>query len=237
VIYLSAASVFIKETGVKRFVLALIGVIAIGAFSSAAALADPPNLSGQWTVQQTGSNGTTASTIALTQSGMGVVGNNDANKNGFNGTFVTDSKMNGKWHGPSGAGWLTVYASPNGHSFNGTWGYNGRSANGSFVGNKVLPPAKITAAGTWEVVAVGGSHVFGGPLYCTQSGAATVCRVNNVIINGKFTTPDKVTATWHGPLGSGWYSYWFNDDGKSFNGVWGFKGKTKPAGRVVGQQA
>jgi hypothetical protein len=226
----------LKETGLKRFMLSLIVFIAIAALSSAAALADPPNLTGKWTIQQSGLNGTTESTITLTQSGMGVVGNNAANGNGFTGTFVTDSKMNGTWKGPDGTGWLTVYASPNGHSFNGSWGYNGRKENGTFVGNEVLPPAVITAAGTWNVVAVGGDQVFGGQQVCTQSGPATVCKVNNVVINGKFTTADKVTATWNGPLGSGWYSYWFNDDGKSFNGVWGFKGETAPKGRVVGQQ-
>jgi hypothetical protein len=132
---------------------------------------------------------------------------------------------------------LTIFVSANGHSFNGTWGYNGKAANGSFVGNKVLPPVAITANGAWTVTAVGGPHAFGGIQNCTQSGPATVCKVNDVVINGKFTTPDKVTATWHSPLGAGWYSFWFNDDGKSFNGVWGFKGKTAPAGRVVGQRA
>ena len=221
----------------KRISLSLTAIISIAMFSSAAALASPPNVTGKWTVQQSGLNGTSASTITLTQSGMGIVGSNAANGNGFTGTFVDDSKVNGTWHGPSGAGWLTVYASPNGHSFNGTWGYNGKPANGSFVGNKVLPPVKITAAGPWAAVAVGGPNVFGGPLICTQSGPATICKVHDVVINGKFTTPDKVTAKWHSPLGSGWYSFWFNDDGKSFNGVWGFKDQTKPAGRVVGQRA
>jgi hypothetical protein len=227
----------LKEIGLRRFVHSVIVFLASAALSSAAALASPPSLTGKWTVQQSGLNGTSESAITLTQSGMGIVGNNATNGNGFTGTFVTDSKMNGTWKGPRGAGWLTVYASPNGHSFNGSWGYNGKRANGSFVGNKVLPPAVISAAGSWDVVAVGGANVFGGPLNCAQSGPATVCKVNNVVINGKFTTPDKVTAKWHSPLGLGWYSFWFNDDGKSFNGVWGFKGEHTPAGRVVGQRA
>lgn len=221
----------------KRLTTSLVAVMLVAAFSSAAAIASPPNLTGKWTIQQSGLNGTSSSSITLTQSGMGLVGTNAANGNGFTGSFVTDSQINGKWHGPSGAGWLTVYASPNGHSFNGTWGYNGKPANGSFVGNKVLPPAAITAAGTWNVVAVGGAHAFGGLQNCKQSGPATVCKVHDIVINGKFTTRDKVTATWHSSLGSGWYSFWFNDDGKSFNGVWGFKGKSAPAGRVVGQRA
>jgi hypothetical protein len=221
----------------KRLALSLVALVALAVVSSTAALASPPNLTGKWTIQQSGLNGTSNNSITIIQSGMGLVGNNAANGNGFTGTFVTGSQINGTWHGPGGAGWLTVYASPNGHSFNGTWGYKGRAANGSFVGNKVLPPVPITAAGAWTVTAVGGAHVFGGEQACTQSGPVAVCSINHVVINGKFTTKDKVTATWHGSLGSGWYSFWFNDDGKSFNGVWGFKGQTKEAGRVVGQRA
>ena len=74
--------------------------------------------------------------ITLTQSGNGVVGTSAATGNGFTAKFVSDTQINGKWHGPGGAGWLTIYVSANGHSFNGTWGYNGRPANGSFVGKQ-----------------------------------------------------------------------------------------------------
>jgi hypothetical protein len=125
----------------------------------APALASPPNLTGHWVVAQTGANGGATGNLTITQSGDGIVGQNAVNGNGYTGTFVNDSQINGKWHGPGGAGWLTVYASPNGHSFNGTWGYNGRPANGSFVGNKVLPPSPITAAGNWNVAAAGGPAV------------------------------------------------------------------------------
>ena len=89
-------------------------------------LREPAEPHGDLAVQQTGLNGNSTATITLTQSGNGFVGKNAANGNGFTGTFVNDTQINGKWHGPGGAGWLTVYVSPNGHSFNGTWGYNGR---------------------------------------------------------------------------------------------------------------
>ncbi len=222
----------------KRHVTSLVCGLAILATSTAAVVASPPTITGTWTVQQTGLNGTSTSTVTLTQSGMGIVGSNSANGNGFTGTFVTDDKINGKWHGPGGAGWLTVYVSANGHSFNGTWGYNGRAANGSFVGNKVLPPSPITAKGTWNVVGAGGPTAFVGKMACTESGPTVVCHTGPITLNGKFRTKDKVRATWTSPTGSGWFSFWFNGDNNSFNGIWGNGAETTPAvGRVVGQRS
>jgi hypothetical protein len=223
---------------VKRLAISLLCGAGIAASSIVVALASPPNITGTWHIQQTGLNGTTESTITLQQSGMGIVGSNAANGNGFTGEFVNDGQINAKWHGPGGAGWLTVYVSPNGHSFNGTWGYNGRAANGSFVGNKVLPPSPITAAGTWNVTGAGGPTAFIGKMRCTQSGPSVVCHAGPILLNGKFRTTDKVRATWTGPSNSGWFSFWFNDDNNSFNGIWGYGSDTsKTAGRVVGQRA
>jgi hypothetical protein len=222
---------------VKRFSLSLVVVVAIAAMSTAAALAAPPNVTGSWTVQQSGNNGTTESTISLTQSGMGVIGSNAKNGNGFTGTFVTDSQINGKWHGPGGAGWLTVYVSPNGNSFNGSWGYNGKKENGNFVGNKILPPKPITTAGNWTVSAVTGPKLFGGPMSCTQSGPTSICQLSGGTLNGKFRTTDKVRYKWTSKTQNGWFSFWFNDNGQSFNGTWGFGADTTPTmGRVVGQR-
>jgi hypothetical protein len=224
----------------KYFVFFLLTALFATASSGGTAMAQagPPNLSGNWTVQQTGANGTSVSKIVLQQSGMGVTGTNASNGNGFTGTFVAASKMNGTWHGPSGAGWLTVYASPNGHSFNGTWGYNGRPANGSYVGNKYLPPSAITAAGTWKVAVAGGGAGFTGPMVCTQAGPSALCHSGTIIINGKFRTPDKMRALWTNGSKHGWFSYWFNADGNSFNGEWGRGADTTPAvGRVIGQRS
>ena len=222
----------------KRLAISLLCGVALAGLPVVAAFASPPSLTGTWHVQQTGVNGSTESTITLQQSGNGIVGSNAANGNGFTGTFVNDTKINGKWHGPGGAGWLTVYVSENGHSFNGTWGYNGRHANGSFVGNKVLPPSPITAAGTWNVTGAGGPTAFVGKMRCTQSGRAVVCHTGPILINGALKTADKVRATWTGPSGSGWFSFWFNDDNNSFNGVWGNGADTTPPlGRVVGQRS
>ncbi len=227
----------------KRFSLSLVLVVAIAAISTAAALAAPPNLTGKWTVEQTGKNGSSTATITLTQSGNGVVGTNAANGGSFTGTFVSDSKLNATWKiatGPnSGAGWATVYVTPNGHSFNGSWGYNGKKENGSFVGNKILPPVKITTAGTWNMTVVTGPTLFQGPTSCTQSGPTSICQVSNLTLNGKFRTSDKVRYTWTSKTQTGWFSFWFNDDGQSFNGIWGYGPATESSpviGRVVGQR-
>jgi hypothetical protein len=222
----------------KRLAISLFCVFAIAAPSSIAAQMSTPNVTGTWAVQQTGLNGTSTSTVTVTQSGEGIVGSNAANGNGFTGTFVSNSKINGKWHGPGGAGWLTIYVSANGHSFNGTWGYNGRAANGSFVGNKVLPPSPITAVGTWNVIGAGGPAAFIGKMACTQSGPTVVCHTGGVVLNGKFRTKDKVRATWSGGGKSGWFSFWFNGDNNSFNGIWGTGADTTPpVGRVIGQRS
>lgn len=224
----------------KSLVLAGLGVVAFAAMSIATALAEPPNLSGSWTVQQSGLNGTTTSTLRLHQSGNGVVGTNAESKAAFTGTFVNDTQIDGTWHGPGGAGWLTIYVTPNGHSFNGTWGYHGRAANGSFVGNKVLPPSPITANGTWNIVGAGGPNAFAGTMTCRQSGRGVVCHAGDITMHGAVpeSAPDKVRANWSSPRGSGWFSFWFNEDNNSFNGVWGYGSDTsRPAGRVVGQRA
>jgi hypothetical protein len=226
----------------KRLAFSVFCAFAIVALSVNAGLAQgPPNLTGHWVVQQTGPNGNSSSQITLTQSGNKVVGTSSTTKNGFSAQFVNDTQMNGTWNGPGGAGWLTVFVSPNGHSFNGTWGYNGRKANGSFVANKVLPPSPITAAGTWNVYGAGGQAGFAGTMKCTQSGVAgrmaVVCHAGPVLLNGSFKAADKVRATWTGPQGSGWFSFWFNQDNNSFNGVWGKDAAMQvPLGRVVGQR-
>jgi hypothetical protein len=222
---------------VKRLATLLVCATAIGGLTIVSALASP-SLTGTWQNQQTGVNGTTNSTVTLQQSGDGIVGTNAANGTGFTGTFVGGMQINGKWHGPGGAGWLTIYVSPNGHSCNGTWGYNGRPANGSFVGNKVLPPSPITAAGTWNVTGAGGPTAFIGKMRCTQSGPSVVCHAGPILINGKFRTKDKVRADWTSPSKNGWFSFWFNGDNNSFNGTWGYGADTsKATGRVIGQRA
>jgi hypothetical protein len=43
----------------------------------------------------------------------------------------------GTWHGTSGSGWFDVWFSPDGGTFNGTWGYGSdRSASGGWSGRR-----------------------------------------------------------------------------------------------------
>jgi hypothetical protein len=220
----------------QRLVTSILCAFVLVALSVATGSAAPPNLTGSWVLEQTGTNGTGDSSLQITQSGNQVVGKSSKG-NGFSGEFVSDTQINGKWNGPGGAGWLTVYVTPNGHSFNGTWGFNGRKADGSFVANKVLPPSPVTAAGQWKVTGAGGQSAFLGVMRCTQSGKAVVCHAGSVVMNGAFKTADKVRSTWVGNGGTGWFSFWFNDDNNSFNGVWGNGDvNTPPLGRVVGQR-
>ena len=72
----------------KRLAISIACGIALMATSAATAIASPPSITGTWSVQQTGLNGTSTSTITLTQSGNGIVGSNASNGNGFTGTFV-----------------------------------------------------------------------------------------------------------------------------------------------------
>ncbi len=222
----------------KRLAISVVCGFALAASITAAALAAPPNITGNWKVEQSGANGSSNSTVKLRQSGNIITGTS-SNGNNFQGQFVNDSQINATWHGPTGAGWLTVYASQNGHSLNGTWGYNGRKSNGSFVANEFLPPSPITASGTWHVSGAGGPAAFVGTMKCRQSGKAVVCNAGPMVLNGAFKATDKVRAKWTGPGGkSGWFSFWFNGDNNSFNGVWGNGSDTTPAvGRVVGQRS
>lgn len=222
----------------KQFAMTLISSLALAMFAGAPAGAAPPSMTGSWTVQQSGVNGDSGTKMTITQSGAGIVGQT-AKGTGITGTFVTDSQINGKWRDATGGtGWLTVYVTPNGHSLNGTWGYNGRPANGSYTGNKYLPPSPITAAGTWKVTVAGGASAMAGPMVCTQSGPTALCHLGTVVINGKFRTKDKIRATWNNGPKSGWFSFWFNNDNNSFNGQWGIgKDTSPPQGRVIGQRA
>ena len=224
----------------KRLAISLLGGVFFAAVATVAAQAAPPDISGNWKVEQSGANGGSTATVQIKQNGNSIVGASSAGNN-FQGKFKDDSQIDATWHGPGGAGWLTVYVSPNGHSFNGTWGYNGRKPNGTFVGNKFLPPSKITAAGTWNLQVTGTNQppLVSGQMTCTESGLAVVCKANGLEIDGRFRETTKVRATFKTQDGkTGWFSFWFNNDNNSFNGIWGYgTDMTAPAGRIVGQRA
>jgi hypothetical protein len=123
----------VKRSGFLALVVAA-GVV-FGILSVQAASA---SYTGKWKVQFTTSQGLSTGIVTLNQVGTTIVGHGTAAMNTINGTMVSDTKMNGTWEGPHGAGWLTIYFSASGNSFQGTWGYNGRKSNGSIIGKRAM---------------------------------------------------------------------------------------------------
>ena len=97
---------------------------------------------GHWQVQVTNGADLNTGTATFNQVGTTVVGK--LGNTTINGTMVSDTKMNAKWNGPHGAGWITLYFAASGNSFQGTWGFNGKKENGSFVGKRVMPSSMGT---------------------------------------------------------------------------------------------
>jgi hypothetical protein len=95
------------------------------------------NATGHWQTQLTNGADLHTGVITFNQVGETVIGK--AANTTINGTMVSDTKMNGKWNGPRGAGWITLFFNASGTAFQGTWGYNGKKADGSFVGKRVSP--------------------------------------------------------------------------------------------------
>ena len=119
----------------RRSAFSILTAVAIVTMGTLAAQAAPVNATGHWSTKLTDGADLHTGVISFTQVGSTVVGK--SSNTTINGTMVSDTKCNAKWNGPKGAGWLTIYFSADGKSFQGTWGYNGRKANGSFVGKRI----------------------------------------------------------------------------------------------------
>ena len=128
----------------KRSAFSLLVAVAILAVGTIAVKAAPVNATGHWHTQLTNGADLKTGVITFNQVGQTVIGKT-ANTT-INGDMVSDTKMNGKWNGPQGAGWITLYFNATGTSFQGTWGFNGKKANGSFVGHRVSAMAPAPAA-------------------------------------------------------------------------------------------
>jgi len=118
---------------VKRSAFSLLMAVAILAAGTAMASA---NATGHWQVQVTNGADLNTGVVTFNQVGQTVVGK--LKNTTINGTMVSDTKMNAKWNGPHGAGWITLYFAASGKSFQGEWGYNGKKAEGQFVGKKIM---------------------------------------------------------------------------------------------------
>jgi hypothetical protein len=129
----------------KRSALSSFIMLAIVVLCAAPIVAAPVSSTGRWKVDLTAGGGSTVTSVAtLHQAGQTVVGT--FNHNTINGHMVSDTKMNGTWNGPRGAGWITLYFSADGSGFHGTWGLNGAKADGSFVAHRILASPAPTAS-------------------------------------------------------------------------------------------
>lgn len=121
--------------------LMAVAILAAGTVGMAAATA-----TGHWQVQVTNGADLNTGVVTFNQVGSTVVGK--LRNTTINGTMVSDTKMNGKWNGPHGAGWITLYFAASGNSFQGEWGYNGKKADGNFVGKRIMGTMAPAAGST-----------------------------------------------------------------------------------------
>ncbi len=120
----------------KRSAFSLLMAVAILAVGTIAVKAAPVNATGHWQVQVTNGADLNTGVVTFNQVGSTVVGK--LHNTTINGTMVSDTKMNAKWNGPHGAGWITLYFNASGNGFQGQWGYNGKKADGNFIGKRVM---------------------------------------------------------------------------------------------------
>ncbi len=120
----------------KRSAFSLVVAVAILAVGTLAVKAAPVNATGHWHIQVTNNADLNTGSATFNQVGTTVVGH--AGSTTINGTMVSDTKMNAKWNGPHGAGWITLYFTSDGKSFQGEWGYNGKKSEGNFIGKRVV---------------------------------------------------------------------------------------------------
>ncbi len=119
----------------KRSAFTLLVAIAVLAVGTAV-LAAPVHATGRWQTQVTNGADLNTGVMTFNQVGMTVVGK--LGNTTINGEMVSDTKMNAKFDGPHGAGWITLYFAANGNSFQGEWGYNGKKPAGNFIGKRIM---------------------------------------------------------------------------------------------------
>ena len=121
---------------VKRIAFLAVAAVMVAAVCATVVQAAPVNATGKWNFQLTSGSSLLTGVATFNQVGSTVIGH--AGQTTINGTMVSDTKMNAKWNGPKGAGWMTIYFSGSGNSAQGEWGWNGRKANGHFVAKRVM---------------------------------------------------------------------------------------------------
>jgi hypothetical protein len=112
----------------------LVGTI-VALICAAMVSAAPVSATGHWQVAVQSGAEFYSGLMILNQVGDTVIGR--AGKSTITGTMSSDSKIDARWDGPKGSGWMTLHFSANGNNFHGEWGYNGRKADGTFTGRRV----------------------------------------------------------------------------------------------------
>lgn len=120
----------------KRIAFLAVAALVLASVCVTVVQAAPVNATGKWNFQLTSGANLATGVVTFNQVGETVIGH--AGSTTINGTMVSDTKMNAKWNGPKGSGWMTVYFTASGKSLQGDWGWNGRKANGSFVAKRIM---------------------------------------------------------------------------------------------------
>lgn len=123
----------------KRIAFALLLPAAAVALLGASLRAAPHSVAGRWSVETIDGAEFAGGVMVFSQVGQTIIGR--AGQATINGTMVSDTKMDARWNGPRGAGWMTIVFAPQGDGFKGEWGYNGRKADGHFSGHRLAPDA------------------------------------------------------------------------------------------------
>jgi hypothetical protein len=130
----------------KRLLLALgLALFALAAPVAAQQMSGSHSVTGDWKIQATGDS-FIAGNLHLSQVGNTVVGSAEAASSKGTGVLqmsgtLNGSTVSGKWRAPTGnVGWITLHLHGM-SSFNGEWGYGGRSANGTIVAQKIRTTA------------------------------------------------------------------------------------------------
>ncbi len=123
-------------------VLATLAALAAISLSSTAASASF-NATGVYCVQATG-NQFTKGLIHMTQTNNIIVGS--YGHGGQLSATLTGTTAAAKWNDQRGAGWATLNFTPAGRDFSGSWGYNGRKAEGDIVATRIAQGTTNAAA-------------------------------------------------------------------------------------------
>jgi hypothetical protein len=109
------------------------------------------------------------------------------------------------------------------------------AASGVPANAQSQPTSNVT--GNWSVQATG-AHFRSG-MYQLQQANETVIGTNGAggQMHGRVSGDQEIDGTWRGPTGeTGWFRLRFTEDGKTFSGEYGYKGR-KPEGNLIGHRS